>query len=316
MMSFTHAGPGAAFRAPGNVQGCFSLEQLIDQAAERLGIDPLTYRDRIDKSEMRKLQRQKGAEQFGWKYQKPGSSTGTLKRGFGVAQGHWSRFVHLDSSASVRINKDASVVIMSGVQDIGTGTKTILAQVVAEELGLAATDITVKIGDTIYPDGPGSGGSVTAGSITPAARNAAYKAKVELLGQLAGAWEVEVADIEMKGGDVFVKGDSSKRMSFGEAVKKMRTNQIIATASRPDDYGGFEMGDFLGYGRLGSVQFAEVLVDTATGVIKVERVVAAHSCGRPLNPMQIESQINGGVIMGIGYALYETEYWMSIQVLW
>jgi xanthine dehydrogenase YagR molybdenum-binding subunit len=302
---FTHAGPGAAFRAPGNVQGCFSLEQLIDQAAERLGIDPLTYRDRIDKSEMRKLQRQKGAEQFGWKYQKPGSSTGTLKRGFGVAQGHWSRFVHLDSSASVRINKDASVVIMSGVQDIGTGTKTILAQVVAEELGLAATDITVKIGDTIYPDGPGSGGSVTAGSITPAARNAAYKAKVELLGQLAGAWEVEVADIEMKGGDVFVKGDSSKRMSFGEAVKKMRTNQIIATASRPDDYGGFEMGDFLGYGRLGSVQFAEVLVDTATGVIKVERVVAAHSCGRPLNPMQIESQINGGVIMGIGYALYE-----------
>jgi xanthine dehydrogenase YagR molybdenum-binding subunit len=65
------------------------------------------------------------------------------------------------------------------------------------------------------------------------------------------------------------------------------------------------MGDFLGYGRLGSVQFAEVLVDTATGVIKVERVVAAHSCGRPLNPMQIESQINGGVIMGIGYALYE-----------
>jgi len=302
---FTHAGPGAAFRAPGNVQGCFSLEQLIDEAAERLGMDPVKYRGLIDKNEARKLQRMKGAEQFGWKYQKPGSSPGPVKRGYGMAQGHWTRFVHLDSSASVRINKDGSVVIMSGVQDIGTGTKTILAQVVAEELGLAAEDITVKIGDTIYPDGPGSGGSVTAGSITPAARNAAYKAKLELLGQLAGEWKVEVRDIETKGGDVYVKGDGSKRLSFGEAVKKMRTNQIIATASRPDDYGGFEIGGFVGYGRLGSVQFVEVSVDTETGVIKVERVVAAHTCGRPLNPLQLESQINGGVIMGMGYALYE-----------
>jgi xanthine dehydrogenase YagR molybdenum-binding subunit len=302
---FTNAGPGAAFRAPGNVQGCFALEQLIDEAAEKLGMDPLKYRDVIDKHEARKLQRKHGAEKFGWKYRKPGSDTGVVKRGTGFAQGHWTRFVHLDSTASVRINKDGSVVIMSGVQDIGTGTKTILAQVVAEELGLAAEDITVKIGDTIYPDGPGSGGSVTAGSITPAARNAAYKAKIELLGQVAAEWEVEISDIHMKGGDVFVKNDGDKRISFGEAVKRMRTNQIITTASRSDDYGGFEIGNFVGYGRLGSVQFAEVSVDTQTGVIKVDRVVAAHTCGRPINPMQLESQINGGVIMGLGYALYE-----------
>jgi xanthine dehydrogenase YagR molybdenum-binding subunit len=302
---FTHAGPGAAFRAPGNVQGCFSLEQLIDQAAEQLGVDPLTYRDKIDQSEIRKIQRIEGAKKFNWKYRKPNSDAGTIKKGYGFAQGHWSRFIHLDSSATVRINKDGSVVVMSGVQDIGTGTKTILAQVVAEELGLMAEDITVKIGDTIYPDGPGSGGSVTAGSITPAVRNATYKAKMELLGQVAGSWDVEISDITMKNGEVFVAGDSEKKMSFGEAVKKMRTNQILATASRSDDYGGFEMGDFLGYGRLGSVQFAEVTVDTATGVIKVDRVVAAHSCGRPINPKQVESQINGGVIMGVGYALYE-----------
>ena len=302
---FTHAGPGAAFRAPGNVQGVFSVEQMIDEAAERLGLDPLKYRDVIDKHEVRKLMRLKGAEAFGWEYKKPGSDPGPIKRGFGMAQGQWTRFINLNSSATVRINKDGSVAVMSSVQDIGTGTKTILAQVVAEELGLAAEDITVKIGDTLYPDGPGSGGSVTAGSITPAVRNAAYKAKMDLLGQVAGAWDVEIGDLEMKNGDVYSRSDSSKKMSFGEAVKKMRTNQIMATASRPDDYGGFEIGNGIGYGRLGSVQFAEVLVDTETGFIKVERVVAAHSCGRPLNPMQVESQINGGVIMGVGYALYE-----------
>ena len=302
---FTHAGPGAAFRAPGNVQGCFSLEQLIDEAAEKLGMDPLKYRDIIDPHELRKIQREKGAEKFGWKHRPPGSDPGPVKRGWGFAQGQWTRFIHLDSSASVRINKDGSVVVMSGVQDIGTGTKTILAQVVAEELGLEAEDITVRIGDTVYPDGPNSGGSMTAGSITPAARNATYKAKMELLGQLAGQWDVEIQEIEMKGGDVFVKGDTSKKMSFGEAVKTMRTHQIMATASRSDDYGGFEIGSFAGFGRLGSVQFAEVTVDIQTGVIKVEKVVAAHSCGRPLNPMQVESQINGGVIMGVGYALYE-----------
>ncbi|GJM34844.1 MAG: dehydrogenase [Saprospiraceae bacterium] len=302
---FTHAGPGAAFRAPGNVQGCFALEQLIDEIAEKLNLDPLAYRDKIDQSEIRKVERKKGAEKFGWKRKQPGSDSGVVKKGIGVAQGHWPRIIHVDSSATVRINKGGSVEIMSGVQDIGTGTKTILAQVVAEELGLKAEDITVKIGDTTYPDGPGSGGSVTAGSITPAARNAAYQAKMQLLGQVAGGWQVEIADLDMEKGEIFAKSDTSKRMSFVDATKKMRTNQIMATASRPDDYGGFEVGNAIGYDRLGSVQFAEVSVDTETGVIKVDRVVAAHSCGRPLNPLQIESQINGGVIMGVGYALYE-----------
>lgn len=85
----------------------------------------------------------------------------------------------------------------------------------------------------------------------------------------------------------------------------MRTSQIIATASRSDDYGGFQQPWGLAYGDLGSVQFAEVSVDTETGFVKVEKIVAAHSCGRPLNLAQVESQINGGVIQGMSYALYE-----------
>ncbi len=302
---FTHAGPGAAFRAPGNVQGAFATEQLIDELAEKLNMDPLVLRDKIDASEIRRIQRQQGAAKFNWKPAKPGSSPGPVKRGVGVAQSTWPRFIEMDSSASVRINRGGSVEVLSSVQDLGTGTKTILAQVVAEELGLHAEDITVKIGDTSYPVGPGSGGSKTAGSITPAARNAAYQAKMKLVERLAEAWKVEAADIELKGGQAYAKSDPAKRLSFAEATKRIPVSQIVETASRTPDYGGFASGQWLGHDRLGSVQFAEVSVDTETGLVKVERVVAAHSCGRPINPMQIESQINGGVIMGVGYALYE-----------
>jgi xanthine dehydrogenase YagR molybdenum-binding subunit len=201
--------------------------------------------------------------------------------------------------------KDGAVEVRSGVQDIGTGTKTILAQVVAEELGLKAEDITVRIGDTIYPDAPGSGGSIVTGAITPPARNAAYKVKRDLFKQVAKQWETDSSMLTVSDGEILHKEDQSKKISFKEALKGMRTGQMSASASRSDDYGGFQQPWGLAYGDLGSVQFAEVSVDTETGFVKVDRIVAAHSCGRPLNITQIESQINGGVIQGISYALYE-----------
>ncbi len=302
----THAGPGAAWRAPGNVQGAFGVEQAIDELAEKLDMDPLALRDKIDKSEVRKVERQRGAAKFGWsRRKKAGSSEGIVKKGLGVAQSCWPRFVTLNSTVEVRILNDGSVEVRSSVQDIGTGTKTILAQVVAEELGLKTTDITVRIGDTLFPDGPGSGGSVVTGSITPPARNAAYEAKKKLFKELAIKWEVEVDQIEAADGQIMVKGDDEKKVSFKEAQRGMRTGQITATASRSNDYGGFQQPWGLAFGDLGSVQFAEVSVNTHTGFVKVDRIVAAHSCGRPLNIGQLESQVNGGVIQGVSYALYE-----------
>ena len=303
---YTNAGPGAAWRAPGNVQGAFGVEQAIDEIAEKLGIDPLVYRDKIDKSEIRKVERVRGAEKFGWsRRQAAGSSNGTVKKGLGIAQSTWPRFVKIDSTAEVRIMRGGAVEIRSSVQDIGTGTKTIMAQVVAEELSIPVEDVTVLIGDTYFPTGPGSGGSVATGSITPPARNAAYKVKNELLEQIAAKWKSEFANLVMEDGKIFDKTDSEKTVSFKEALKGMRTSQIMATASRSDDYGGFQQPWGLAYGDLGSVQFAEVSVDTETGFVKVDKIVAAHSCGRPLNEAQVESQINGGVIQGLAYALYE-----------
>lgn len=302
----TNAGPGAAWRAPGNVQGAFGLEQAIDEIAEKLNLDPLSYRDRIDTSEVRKVERQRGAELFGWSRRKPaGSSKGVVKKGLGVGQSTWPRFVSLDSSVEVKIHKGGGVEIRSSVQDIGTGTKTILAQVVAEELGLQVKDIKVNIGDTFFPVGPGSGGSVVTGSITPPTRNAAFEAKTALLKLVAKKWETDSSELFMADGQVTHKTNTDLKMSFKEATKLMRTSQISKIASRSDDYGGFQQPWGLAYGDLGSVQFAEVSVNTDTGFVKVDRVVAAHSCGRPLNIGQLESQINGGVIQGVSYALYE-----------
>lgn len=303
---YTHAGPGAAWRAPGNVQGAFGVEQAIDEIAEKLGMDPLAYRDIIDKSEIRKVERIRGSEKFGWsKRKKAGSDSGPIKKGVGVAQSTWPRFVTLDSSVEVRMLRDGAVEVRSSVQDIGTGTKTILGQVVAEEFGLPLEKVTVSIGDTYFPVGPGSGGSVATGSITPPARNAAYKVKMEFFELVAKKLETKAEQLTLEDGKIIDTKDSSKTIEYKEALKLMRTAQIIATASRSDDYGGFQQPWGLAYGDLGSVQFAEVTVDTETGFVKVDKVVAAHSCGRPLNTAHVESQINGGVIQGLAYALYE-----------
>ncbi|HBH25443.1 MAG TPA: xanthine dehydrogenase family protein molybdopterin-binding subunit [Cytophagales bacterium] len=303
---FTHAGPGAAWRAPGNVQGAFALEQLMDELAEKLDIDPLDLRDVIDKSEIRKVERLRGAEKFDWKRRnKPGSDKGPVKKGIGMAQSHWPRITGINASVEVRAFRDGAVEVRSAVQDIGTGTKTILAQVVAEELGLKPEDITIRIGDTLFPDAPGSGGSQVTGSITPPARNAAYKLKMQLLEQVAEGWELEAEELDVADQKIFAKNDPSKSIAFKEALGNMRTGQLLTSASRSDDYGGFMVGKSISYGELGSVQFAEVTVDTETGYVKVDRIVAVHSCGRPLNITQLESQINGGVIQGISYALYE-----------
>jgi xanthine dehydrogenase YagR molybdenum-binding subunit len=113
------------------------------------------------------------------------------------------------------------------------------------------------------------------------------------------------SDLAIEDGKIFDTTDSSKSVPFKEALKGMRTGQIITNASRSDDYGGFQQPWGLAYGDLGSVQFAEVTVDTETGFVKVDKIVAAHSCGRPLNIDHVESQINGGVIQGLAYALYE-----------
>ncbi len=305
----TNAGPGCAMRAPGAVPGAFALEQAIDELAETLGIDPIALRDRIDASPARREERRVGAERIGWsRRHAAGAETGPIKTGLGMAQSLWSANVQINSACEVRVLRDGSVEVRSSVQDIGTGTGTVLAQVVAEELGLRPEDVAVRIGDTDFPAGPGSGGSRATASITPPARNAAHQVRRRLCALAAPILGVEADDLEARGGRIVSRSDPARAMAFRDAAAKMRTEQTVATASRADDYAGFRsrVGDGASaQNDLGGVHFAAVTVDTESGLVRVERVVAAHDCGRPMNPAQIESQVHGGVLQGLGYALLE-----------
>jgi xanthine dehydrogenase YagR molybdenum-binding subunit len=314
---FTNAGPCAAFRAPGQVQGIFALEQSIDEVAERLDMDPVALRDVIDTNptddaKARRAERRIGAQKIGWAARKPpGSDPGPIKRGLGVAQSQWVSVIHPPTICEVRVTDDGSVEAFSAAQDVGTGTRTILAQVVAEELGLRPEQIGSYIGDTRYPTGPASGGSRVTGSLTPAARNAAYKLGRDLAERLAPRLGVPASAILFADGHVGVPGDAKTWLPFAEAVKQAGIREVAHRAARNDDYEGYMMvtPEFaVGKHGIGGVQFAEVTVDTETGSVKVDRIVAVHDCGRPINPMLTESQVLGGVIQGLSYALYEERH--------
>jgi xanthine dehydrogenase YagR molybdenum-binding subunit len=231
-----------------------------------------------------------------------------VKRGLGVAQSLWGANVQTNAACEVRVMRDGSVEVLSSVQDIGTGIGTVMAQVVAEVLGLAPEAIVVRIGDTEFPGGGPSYGSRTTASISPAARIAAWRVLQMLCREAALALNVAAGDLVARDGRLLVRNDPGRGMSFADAAGRLRTDRISAVAARGDDYGGFRrrMEDAaLAQQDLGGVQFAEVAVDTETGVVRVERVVAVQDCGRPMNPLQIESQVQGGVLMGLSYALFE-----------
>jgi xanthine dehydrogenase YagR molybdenum-binding subunit len=314
---FTNAGPCAAFRAPGQVQGIFALEQALDELAHEIDMDPLALREKIDTNDTddaraRKVERRVGAQRASWSQRRrAGADSGPLKRGIGVAQSQWAYIVHGTTSCEVRIRGDGSVVALTGAQDIGTGTRTIMAQTVAEELGLRVEDVDTRIGDSQYPAGPASGGSRVTSSITPAARNAAYLAARDLAARVAQSLGAKPDEIDFRDGRVFARGRPERGMTFAEAVKKANFDEIVHRADRREDYDGYraKLGDLhISRQGIGGVQFAQVAVDIETGVVKVERVVAVHDCGRPINPKLIESQIYGGVIQGVSYALYEERH--------
>ncbi len=298
---FTNAGPGAAMRAPGHPPGAFALEQTIDELAVKLNLDPLDLRERIDTHPVRKVERQIVRESALWKARNPvaNADRGPMKRGVGFAQSVWYRFVNMDSSAEVRVHRDGSIEVLSAVQDIGSGIKTVMAQIMAEQFGVPPGKISVKVGDTNYPVGPSSGGSMTTLSLTPAVRDAAWQASQKFLEDIAPAFGATGEDLELVDGEVRSKSGKMQPVSFKRAAAKMKTDQIAVQSKRIPDY---DRSKYLTYG---GVDVAEVEVDVEIGRIHVKRVLSVHDCGRPMNPGHVISQINGGVLQGISYTLFE-----------
>ncbi|MGD0744698.1 MAG: xanthine dehydrogenase family protein molybdopterin-binding subunit [Verrucomicrobiota bacterium] len=274
-----NAGSARAFRAPGHPPASYGMESAMDDLAAKLGMDPLELRLKNDPNEVRQREYKIGAEKFGWKakYQKPGSSPGVVKTGVGCAGAAWGAGGPSKSTqGEAQINPDGSIEFRLGVQDIGTGTKTVIAVVAAEMLGLEPQQITVKVGDTNFPPGPGSGGSTTCASISPTVYDICAKALEKLQTQSG------IADARGK--------------NWIAACKKLGVTPLVVHGNWID---GLSTNPAYG------VQFAEVEVDTETGLVTVKKVVAVHDCGLLIDTLTLESQVNGGVIMGMGYALYE-----------
>ncbi len=299
---FINAGPAAAFRAPGHPQGAFALEQAIDEMAYKLGIDPLEFRKRnTQQDEVRHVEYTLGAERFGWQKRNPlpGADRGVLKRGSGVANSLWYYFYGTGFQVAVQVNSDGTVEVTNGVQDLGTGIRTVMATIVAEELGLKPSDIIVRIGDTNFGLGPASGGSTTTAGIAAPSRDAANAAKLKMLDTASTLLHVPANDLACSGGRIFARSSPEKGLTWKQVASRIPGDKFTVQGERMDD------NRKLSSSRLRGVQFAEVEVDTETGIVRVQRVVAVHDCGRPMNRLTIESQINGGVIQGISYALFE-----------
>ncbi|MCK4753910.1 MAG: xanthine dehydrogenase family protein molybdopterin-binding subunit [Calditrichia bacterium] len=299
---YTNAGPSAPFRAPGHPQGAFAFEQTIDGMAYKIGMDPLEFRIKNSESDkVRQAEYKIGAEKFGWSKRnpKPGAEKGVIKTGVGLANSLWYYIYSPGSHVSLRVNDDGSVQMRSGVQDIGGGIVTAMAMIIAEELCLKPTDIKITIGDTEFGLAPTSGGSQTTAGLTPAVRNAAYSAKQRLLKIAAGLMEVDMKEVNLSDDGTFSTLDSKKQMTWKEVTAEIPEGQFSVTGDRMEDY--YETKRW----KISGVQFAEVKVDTETGSIKVKRMIAVHDCGRPMDRLTIESQINGGIIQGISFALYE-----------
>ena len=298
---FTNAGPGTAMRAPGHPQGVFALEATMDELAKAIGMDPLEFRLKNDPSAVRREQFRIGAEKIGWKDRDARRKTADpeILRGVGFGAAVWYNTGGTGPRATVTIHKDGSAEVEHGVQDLGTGSRTMIAMVAAEELGLPLEKVSVSIGDSRLPYAPDSGGSTTTPSSAPTIRRAAWQAKQALAKAVAKEWKVPAASVKVEKGRVFAAGDAGHDATWEAACKVLPSEGVAATAERADNHEDAWKRFTTG------CQFAEVEVDTATGKVRVDRVVAVHDCGVPINVLTTESQIQGGVIQGVSYALFE-----------
>lgn len=294
--------PARAMRAPGHPQGWFAAELFLDELAAKAGIDPLQFRLHNDGTKIRQDQWAFGAAKFGWaearaRQNAPGAR---LLRGVGLASARWGALGSTGQPAhgiTCRIHQDGTVESRSGAQDLGTGLKTVMAAITAEELGIDARLVKAMSGHTGDPSGPASGGSTTTPSLAPAIRHAAHLARLELLEIVARHLGVPLAEVACKDGKV---GAGTAMLPWAEACKLIGPNPIDVRGRRFDNYrqNPFHRG-------VCGCQFAEVEVDSATGIVRVTRMLAVQDCGVVVAKKLAESQVLGAMIQGIGYALHE-----------
>ncbi len=281
-------------RAPGEAPGTFALESAMDELATTLGMDPVALRLKNyaetdpesgkpwSSKSLRECYRV-GAERFGWarRSARPGAMRkGDVLVGYGMASATYPSY-RLPASASVRLTSDGAggvrALVQTASQDLGTGTYTVMTQLAADALGLTPEQVRFELGDSRMPPSPVSGGSMTAASTG----SAVHAACVEARRQLAG-----------KG----VRDEAS--LATFLAQQPGRAFSVKVDSSPGKESQGYASHAF------GAV-FTEVRVDRELGEIRVPRIVAAYGAGKILNPKTARSQLQGGIVWGVGMALEE-----------
>jgi xanthine dehydrogenase YagR molybdenum-binding subunit len=311
---YIHAGPERPFRAPGHPQGAWALEIMLDALAAKLGMDPIALRlKNVTLVSQTRNGNPKytstgfadclknGAQTFGWaeaRARQPLPSH--IRRGVGVAGGMWQGGGGSPpATAIVKLFADGSANLNMGASDIGCGTKTWGAQIVAEELGVPMDRISVEHADTGTTQfATPSGGSKTVPTESPAIRSAALDVKQQLLTMAAEQLKLPAADLELRGAEVVSKTDATKKVALGQIQAFSRRGLLVGIGYRVPNPPGTAVNPF-------GAQFAEVEVNTKTGEIRVLRFLAAHDSGRILNEKMFRNQVFGGVTMGIGFGLTE-----------
>ena len=300
--------PNAAFRAPGFVEGTFGLECLLDELAAKLDIDPLELRrrnyshaDLIDERPFssKNLEECYRRAEPHWerRHEVRAASGGPWKRGVGLASQIWYGGGGPPSYAWVRVGGDGRAVVVTAMQDIGTGSRTAMAQIAAEELGIPIDQVQVALGDSARgPYASISAGSSTIPSMGPAVRAAAADAKRQLIEIAAQRFQLEQRVLDIRRGQI-VSADGGS-WPLDEITGLLEDGQILGKGSRGPNPTGMRVLTF-------GVQVAEVAVDVETGEVRVERIAAIHDVGRVINPLGASSQVEGGIIQGIGHTLSE-----------
>lgn len=307
----TNLGSHSAFRAPGHVEGTFALESAMDELCRQLGMDPIEFRKKnyADEDQVTGnpytskylLESYDMASRLHAEAGKPSLDNlppGNWKYGVGMGSQVWSGGGGPPAHALVRLNSDGTVEVICGTQDIGTGIKTALSQVVAEELGVPLEAVRFRLGDTQKgPFAPASWGSITVPSVGPAVRVAAEDARQQLLEIASYFFEVPAARLQIKDGYMTVEGREEGKRSVADVLSEVGDYMIVGK--------GFRGPNPVEPLRTWGAQIADVAVDLDTGRVRVLRVVAVHDVGRVLNPKGLASQFYGGILQGIGLALME-----------
>ena len=314
---FINACPSRPFRAPGHPQGAWALEQVMDALAEAIGMDPVELRLRNIPSVSQAKPgnppytstgfRQclvEGAKAFGWEESRKAAGASkkgrNWRRGVGMAGGMWvSGGGGPPSTIIVKLFADGSVSLNMGASDIGTGTRTVMAMVVSEELGVRPEVIEIENADTGTTQyATPSGGSKTIPTESPAVRAAAIHVKQQLLRMAAEELKTKSASLTMKGGTIQSLDDPSRRIKLTDVEGLKRQGLIVGIGYRDANPANRAINPF-------AAQFCEVEANIKTGEVRILRFLSANDSGRVMNPLTFDSQVIGGITMGIGLAMTE-----------